>query len=192
MPKELNDALPSAIKESVLQIHCKSIKKYRCWIKCCFFVTFMCFLGMIVYPFGILFGLIIPDKHGTEMEIVYCLLLVLVEIVIIFLYFKSHDKAHHLEHRTIIRFVDGLKRWLGNSSLDRDITLIYPEQIVNEHMIDHGKPLHIYLYLPRNGKSIEDESREEFGNMVICPSICDIDHKDQTNVIVQDLKSPLL
>ena len=143
--KSIDNDFIAKIEENILRIYKMSVNVHKYCIKSCFIITFICFIGMIGYPFGNLFGLIIPSKDNTRMIIIYAILLVVIEIIFIYFYFKCHDIAHHLEHKAICLFIDNLKEWINNYESDKKINLIYPEQILDYDLIDHGKPLNIYI-----------------------------------------------
>ena len=160
-----NEPLQRNIEKEILVIYNRCVKKYKYWIKCCFFSTFLCFIGMIGYPFGNLFGLIIPSQDDLELVIIYAILLIVIEIGFIYFYFKCHDTAHNLEHKAICFYIDQLTEWVVNhQEIALNVNLIYPKQILDFKAIDHGKPLNVYICVIPNDESITIENQSEILN----------------------------
>lgn len=161
------DQLISDIENNILQIYRLSVDVYKFCIKFCFVSTFVCFIGMIGYPFGNLFGLLIPSKNDTKMMIIYGVLLIVIEIIFVYFYFKCHDIAHNLEHKAVCLFINNLGEWINNIEKNEakiNINLIYPKQILDYKLIDHGKPLNIYICLNATESQLLIQNRTQIGN----------------------------
>lgn len=151
---EENKSLQEMMMMQILKRHKDIVTKCKCQIKCSFVSSFVCFIAMIAYPFGVLFGLIIPSQHNMTLIIIYLTLLIVIEIIIVLSYYKLHDRGHQLEHHAMCLFIDKLSQciWKHNNMLN--IYVVFPKQIKNEKLIDHGKPLFIYICTAERDKSV--------------------------------------